>query len=40
MKRSILFIFNILLISSTLFAQENDAEVCKDHPLFNRFPNY
>lgn len=40
MKRFSLFIFNILLISTTLFAQQNDAEGCKDHPLFNRIPNF
>jgi OmpA-OmpF porin, OOP family len=29
-----------LLPSSSLLAQEPDAEGCKDHPLFNRMPGY
>ena len=40
MKRFSLFIFSILITSSTLFAQEEDASDCKDHPLFNRIPNF
>jgi len=40
MKRFSLFIFSILLISSTLKAQQEDATGCKDHYLFNRIPNF
>jgi OmpA-OmpF porin, OOP family len=33
------FLFLCLIISLEVLAQE-DAEGCKDHPLFNRMPNY
>jgi OmpA-OmpF porin, OOP family len=38
MKALSLILFSFLL-SLTLFAQE-DAEGCKDHPMFNRMPNF
>jgi OmpA-OmpF porin, OOP family len=37
--KTISIIFLSLLLSLTLFSQE-DAGGCKDHPLFNRMPNY
>ena len=40
MKRFSLFIFSILVFTSTLLAQQEDATGCKDHPLFNRIPNF
>ena len=42
MKKSSLFSFIalILLIAQGLQAQPEDAPGCKDHPLFNRIPNY
>ena len=36
--KSITLIFLTLMLGFTLFAQE-DAESCKDHPMFNRMPN-
>jgi OmpA-OmpF porin, OOP family len=38
MKRTILFLF-ILLVHGSTFAQPQDAEGCKDNPLFNRMQN-
>ena len=37
MKKSTLF-FTLFFVSLRLLAQE-DAENCKDHPMFNRMPN-
>lgn len=38
MKRTIIAAAALLLLAGTAWAQE-DAEGCKDHPLFTRFPN-
>jgi len=37
---SILFLSLILLSGIDLFAQNEDAEGCKDHPIFTRMPNF
>ena len=39
MKKIIFTLFLTIALSSLALAQE-DAEGCKDHPLFNRMPNY
>jgi len=39
MKRIVFAVIMAMAISAVTFAQE-DAEGCKDHPLFNRMPNY
>ncbi len=39
MKKSLIAVVFAFLLAMTAFAQE-DAEGCKDHPLFNRMPNY
>jgi len=35
-----LFILSSLAVSAPGFAQQKDAANCKDHPLFNRLPDY
>ncbi len=43
MKSSIIkltFLFSFLFINTANFAQTKDEENCKDHPLFNRMPNF
>jgi len=42
MKSLFCFAFLAILMSvpASLFAQDEDAEDCKDHPLFNRMPNF
>lgn len=41
MKNKIVIIMALLLIlPQFLFAQEGDAEGCKDHPMFTRMPNF
>ncbi len=40
MKNLYLTLMLIFLATNLAFAQEEDAEGCKDHPLFNRMPNY
>ncbi len=36
----LIFAVLVFAIQYISFAQEEDAEGCKDHPLFNRMPNY
>src|SRR5688572_29277989 len=38
--RKIIVLLNLLFISLTSFGQWQDVENCKDHPMFNRLPNY
>jgi len=40
MLKKILFSLVLLLIISSLAFAQEDAEGCKDHPIFNRMPNY
>ncbi len=40
MKNTMLLLLCSILCSSAAFAQTEDAEDCKDHPLFNRMANY
>jgi OmpA-OmpF porin, OOP family len=40
MKRLILLLLGIALISPSLAFAETDADGCKDHPLFSRMKNY
>lgn len=36
----LIMVFLVFAIQYISFAQEEDAEGCKDHPLFNRMPNH
>ena len=40
MKKMTLLLFYCILCTTLTFAQNEDAEGCKDHPLFNRMPNF
>lgn len=38
--KKIIFLFIVLSVNQLGFTQAEDAEGCKDHPLFNRLPNF
>ncbi len=40
MKRLLFVLFGLFILSSAVFAQQNDAKGCEDHPLFTRMPGY
>lgn len=40
MKKTILFMLCSVFCTTIAFAQNEDAEGCKDHPMFNRMNNY
>jgi len=40
MKKMNLLLLCYVFCSSIVFAQNDDAEGCKDHPMFNRMPNF
>jgi OmpA-OmpF porin, OOP family len=40
MKKVNLILLCYIFCTSFVFAQNEDAEGCKDHPMFNRMPNY
>ncbi len=40
LKILLFIIFIIFTSANFIFAQDEDAENCKDHPMFNRFPNF
>jgi len=40
MRRLILVLACLTIVAAPAFAQEEDEEGCKDHPMFSRMPNY
>ena len=40
MKKLVAFLFSIVLTMSFSHAQEENTDGCKDHPLFNKMPNF
>lgn len=40
MRRLVLLLACLTIVAAPAFAQEEDEEGCKDHPMFSRMPNY